>query len=129
PEHAQPTATTPGELLEANVSPGRDILQEARELGRPVLIVRLGERRADPAELVWGSVAGTILYPDQKVLPPPAAPPCVPHTCFPYWDPALGKLAGGEECVRDGGDRGVRAGIGRDGQLRRVDPEDTVGEY
>jgi uncharacterized repeat protein (TIGR01451 family) len=34
-----------------------------------------------------------------------------------------------EECLHDGGDRGERAGLDAEGQLRGLDAEDTVAEY
>ena len=46
-----------------------------------------------------------------------------------FYDPILGPRPPEEECFHDGGDRGPRAGIGPDGQLHGLDPEDTIGEY
>jgi uncharacterized repeat protein (TIGR01451 family) len=120
PDNAVPISTT-GELPEIDLPPSAHLLAEARERGRPLLIVRLGERTASAEELACSSVPGTILFPGEKSLTPPRAAPCLPWACFP--------LQTTEECFHDGGDRGQRAGIGPDGRLHGLDPEDTVAEY
>jgi uncharacterized repeat protein (TIGR01451 family) len=45
------------------------------------------------------------------------------------FDPKLGPRVSEAECLRDGGDHGIPAGLDRDGQLRGVDPADTVAAY
>ena len=109
--------------------PSRDPLAEARDLGRPMLVVRFGGRVPPPEELVYGSVPGTILMPGDKALPPPRVGPCLPWVGCGFYDPILGPRPPTEECFHDGGDHGLRAGIGPDGKLHGLDPEDTVGEY
>ena len=74
-------------------------------------------------------VPGTILFPGEQVLPPPAAPPCLPVACWPAYDPVLGPRCLEGECFHDGGDVGLPAGIGPDRQLHGLDPSDTVAEY
>jgi uncharacterized repeat protein (TIGR01451 family) len=126
-EKAVPQATTPDQLLQYDVPPERDPLKEALMLGRPVLVVRFGEKQLTAAEAAQENVPGTILQPGDKVLPWPTQPPCVP--CLRLFDPILGPRPCEDECLHDGGDRGPRAGIGADGRLHGLDPEDTVAEY
>jgi uncharacterized repeat protein (TIGR01451 family) len=94
-----------------------------------LLVLRWGEREVHPDEMVHESVAGTILLPSEPALAPAAAPPCLPWACFPFYDPKLGPRCPDEECFHDGGDGGLPAGIGPDGQLHGLDPADTVAEY
>ncbi len=129
PERAVAVATKPGELLETDVEPGRDPFAVAAELGRPVLVVRLGERTYADEELARMAVPGTVLFPGERALPPPAAPPMTPFRCVRLFDPILGPRPPEEECLRDGGDVGVPAGFDRDGRLAGVGPSDTVAEY
>jgi uncharacterized repeat protein (TIGR01451 family) len=127
-EKAAPQATAPDQLLEYNVPSERDPFQEALTLGRPVLVVRFGAKELTGAEAAQQNVPGTILQPGDKTLPFPAQPPCVP--CLTHlFDPILGPRPPDDECLHDGGDRGVRAGIGPDGRLHGLDPEDTIAEY
>ena len=46
-----PVATKADQPFEMDVPPGRDLMAEARGLGRPLLIVRLGQRDVSPEEL------------------------------------------------------------------------------
>jgi uncharacterized repeat protein (TIGR01451 family) len=129
PDRAAPAATRPGQLLERAVSPGEDLLEEARQYGRPMVVVRVGGRPQDTAELMRQAIPGTILLPGEKSLPPARVPPFVPClTALPY-DPVLGPRQPEEECLQDGGDIGRRAGIGPGGRLEGLDPTDTVAEY
>lgn len=129
PDRAAPALTRPGQLLERTLGPGDDLLDEARQFGRPMVVVRVGERQPDAAELARQAVPGTILLPTEKGLPPPRVPPTVPFTCVPFFDPVLGPKPPEEECLHDGGDTGRRAGIGPGGRLEGLDPSDTVAEY
>jgi uncharacterized repeat protein (TIGR01451 family) len=128
-ERAQPLSTEVDRVLETELPPGLDPVQEARERGRLVLIVRFGERQIDSEELLHQAVPGTVLLPGEKVLPPAQQPPCLPWVCWPVYDPILGPRPPKEECLQDGGDIGVRAGIGPDGRLYGLDPTDTVAEF
>jgi uncharacterized repeat protein (TIGR01451 family) len=127
PDRAAPSGTRPGQLLERTVSPGDDLLDEARQYGRPMVVLRVGERPVSDAELTACAIPGTILLPTEKTLPPARVPPCVP--CFPAYDPVLGPIPAEEECLQDGGDIGRRAGIGPGGRLEGLDPTDTIAEY
>jgi uncharacterized repeat protein (TIGR01451 family) len=129
PEKAAPVATRPDQPLETEIRPDLDPVSEARILGRPLLIVRFGGRQVDREELACHSVAGTVLLPGDKSLPPPAVRPWVPWACMPVYDPYLGPQHPEEECLHDGGDGGVPAGFDNEGRLRGLDPADTVAEY
>lgn len=129
PDKAPPTFAPPDLPIESDVPPGRDPLQEARDLGRPMLIVRLGEREFGASELGALSVPGTILFPGEKTLPPAPHGPWLPWACVPVYDPFQGPKPPEEECLHDGGDVGLPAGIDRDGRLGGLDPTDTVAEY
>ena len=130
PERALPTATPPDRPIESVLAPGADLMAEARERGRPMLVFRIGGRAlVSEEELAQTSVAGTILYPGDRGMTPAARPPCLLWDCRPFYDPRLGPKPPEEECLHDGGDRGMRAGFGADGRLAGVDPEDTVAEY
>jgi uncharacterized repeat protein (TIGR01451 family) len=130
PEKAPPTATRPDEpSLETDLLPGSDPWVEARALGRPLVLVRLGGRQISEEELAAQSIPGTILFPDEKSLAHPAVPPWIPWACVPYFDPRLGPKPPTEECLKDGGNAGMRAGLDRNGQLQGLGPADTVAEY
>jgi uncharacterized repeat protein (TIGR01451 family) len=93
------------------------------------LIVRFGQRVPDPQELAAMAVPGTILLPGDGGLGPPARPPFVPFKCLPLIDPIAGPRYPEEECLHDGGDAGVPAGFDGAGNLRGLDPSDTMAEY
>lgn len=125
PERAVATTVSPDQPLELDVPATRDPLDEARLYGRPVLIVRLGGRDVTRAELACQSVPGTILLPGDRALMPPAGPPCLPWVCVPCFG---GRLPD-EECLKDGGDVGRKAGLDAEGQVQGLDPSDTVARY
>jgi uncharacterized repeat protein (TIGR01451 family) len=129
PERAAAVATQPGQALEADLPPHRDLLEEARLLGRPVAVVRLGEKSFSPEELIACSIPGTIMLPGTRALGAPARPPCLPWSCVRVCDPILGCRPSEEECLHDGGDVGLPVGIRPDGRLGGLDPTDTVAEY
>jgi uncharacterized repeat protein (TIGR01451 family) len=118
PDRAEPRATEPGELLETPYPANRDLQAAARQRGRPMLVLRLGDGVPGPEEMARGSVPGTILHPGERSI---ARPPCPPLLPPPVWAE--------EECLHDGGDRGERAGLDAAGQLYGVEPEDTVAEF
>jgi uncharacterized repeat protein (TIGR01451 family) len=129
PDRAMGIASQPDEPVELEMQPGRDLVEVARCLGRPLVIVRLGERQAEIDELAHMSIPGTILFEGDPGLAPAAAPPCLPWACWPPYDPFLGPRCPVEEWLHDGGDDGVPAAIGPDGNLHGLDPADTVAEY
>jgi len=129
PERAVPTTAKPGQALESDVPANRDLLDEARRNGRPMVILRFGERSYSDAELTAEAVPGTILLPGQYGLGRPARPPYLPWGCVNLCDPILGCRHSEDECIHDGGDIGLPAGIGPDGKLGGLDPTDTVAEF
>lgn len=129
PDRAEPRATRPGQILETDVGRARDIYDEARNRGRIMVVVHLGERVPTVEELVSTNVPGTILFPGEKVVALPAGPPVIPLASKPFFDPLHGPRPLDEECLHDGGDRMRPAGFDLQGNLAGVDPEDTVAEY
>src|SRR5262249_55128299 len=69
PDHALPRAFAPGETLESDVSPWEDLLLRSRDYGRPVLVLRVGQKQLSNEELAWGVVPGTVLLPGERMLP------------------------------------------------------------
>jgi uncharacterized repeat protein (TIGR01451 family) len=145
PEKSGGLAQEAGQIVEWNVEPERDAIEVARGLGRPVLIVRIGQREPDAQELARMR-PGSILYPGETALPP--APPVAKggygptYPGYPYPLPpsiAFGprvsdsdrplRKEGGEECLTDGGDRGKPVHLDSLGQLQGLDPSDTVAEF
>jgi uncharacterized repeat protein (TIGR01451 family) len=129
PDRAVPEATRPGQLIERSLGPGEDLLEEARQYGRPMMIVRVGERPMEKEDLIRQGIPGTILLPLEKSLPAARVPPSVPCSAVPFFDPIYGPKPPEEECLQDGGDIGHRAGIGPGGRLEGLDPTDTIAEY
>lgn len=129
PEQALATATRADRPLEMEIAPGRDPLTEAQSHGRPLLIVRLGERVVSEQELTGRAIPGTVLLPGMKSLPPPALPPWIPWAFLPMIDPIAGPRPPTEECVHDGGDGGSPAGFDRNGEVQGLDPADAVAAY
>jgi uncharacterized repeat protein (TIGR01451 family) len=129
PERAVPTATRPEQPLEVEVPPHGDPLAEARQLGRPVLILRAGGREVSPDELAGQAIPGTILFPGETMLAHPPVGPCLPWASLAVVDPIAGPRPLEEECLHDGGDAGQPAGLDREGRLHGLDPADTVAEF
>jgi uncharacterized repeat protein (TIGR01451 family) len=130
PDRAAPVATRPDMPLEIDLPPIVDPLCEARTRGRTMVIVRMGGRLLVSAEeIAHDSVPGTLLMPDEKALAAPARPPCVVCDGQTYWDPRYGPRPPEEECIHDGGDKGLPAGLDAYGNLHGLDPEDTVAEF
>src|SRR5205085_10363669 len=51
PDRAAPQATLPGQILETPVPPNRDVVAEATQYGRPVVVLRMGQRLLSREEL------------------------------------------------------------------------------
>ena len=109
PDRAEPRATKPGEMLQTNYPPNTDLWKQARQRGRPMLLVHLGERVPTTDELARQNVPGTILHPGEKVIGPAGGPPCFQLGCVPLHDPLYGPRPPEEECFHDGGDRAPKA--------------------
>jgi hypothetical protein len=130
PDRATPALAPPAQPMELNLPPGSDLMLEAFDRGRPMLIVRMGGRLlVSDEELSESTVPGTILFPGEKVVMPAAKPPCLLWDYRPFYDPRLGPKPPSEECLNDGGDHGNRAGFDANGRLAGVEPEDTVAEF
>ena len=129
PDQALPDATQKDQPIEIEAASSREAMAEARVRGRPMLILRWGERALSADELAQQAIPGTILLPDQQTLPPPAVPPCIPWSAMQIVDPILGPRPAEEECLHDGGDIPPRAGLNALGQLGGLNPTDTVAVY
>jgi len=116
----------PGEALESTALSEEDAIDEARLRGRPMLIVRVGERPFTKEELAVENVAGTILYPGSRNIPVPTKPPVFPFSGVALFDPLLGPKAAAEECLRDGGDVGPLVGEGPGRMIGGLNPTDTA---
>src|SRR5205807_2085944 len=68
PDRAFATATEADQPLQIDVRSNIDPIAEARERGRPFLIVRFGGRKVADEELVGQAVPGTILLPGEKAI-------------------------------------------------------------
>jgi uncharacterized repeat protein (TIGR01451 family) len=131
PDLALPVATQRDRLLELPVAPGSDPVKEAGTHGRVLLVLRLGEREMNEAELASSGLPGTVLLPGETTLAAPPVPPYLPWRCWPILvDPIHGPEPGSAEiCIPDGGDSGMPAGFDVEGRLRGLDPSDTMAEY
>jgi uncharacterized repeat protein (TIGR01451 family) len=130
PEKAAAVTGRAGEALEFPAESEEQAIDDARHRGRPMLIVRLGERPATREELAAQNVPGTILFPGAKVIPFPPVPPLLPFNGIPIFDPIIGAKGASEECIKDGGDVGPRAAPGPGpGGIGGLDPTDTVMRY
>jgi Domain of unknown function DUF11 len=130
PEKAMAIAGKAGEALESPAESDEQAIEDARHRGRPMLIVRLGERPATTEELAAENVPGTILFPGARTMPIPPVPPMLPFQGVIVYDPIIGAKGASEECLKDGGDVGPRAAPGPGpGGIGGVDPTDTVMQY
>jgi len=129
PHQAPALNSTPEQPVEFDVLRGFDPLNEARVRGRPMAIVRFGERDVPPYELAMVAVPGTVLAPGDAGLLPPAAPPTLPTVCREVYDPILGPKKPVEEILPDGDDIGPRIGIGPEGKIGGLNPTDTAAEF
>ncbi len=123
PDKAVAAAQPEGLPTEVDVAAHEDPVAYAKTQGRPLLVVRIGQREPEPKELARLR-AGMILYPGDKALPPLTTFPDLPPTLDlrPLFRPP-------EECLRDGGDHGPPAHLTPGGQLQGLDPADSVAEY
>ncbi len=122
PAKALPGPRGADEPAEMTITPNRDPELFAKQLGRTVLIVRLGRREPEPQESAR-LCPGLILYPGQHALPPTA------HPVGPFARLHYPRPEHPEECLRDGGDAGVPVHFFPGRTLAGVDPADTVADY
>jgi uncharacterized repeat protein (TIGR01451 family) len=140
-ERAAPELGTPDEPLEVTLPATRDLFAEAWELGRPVLVLRIGQRLFTPEEMAKESTPGTILLPGEKSLSPALKKPTLPALNCPGDNADLGSPY--EDCIRNGHlnpnrggdgpiwptDRVWVPGLDNENQLQGLRPEDTIAEY
>lgn len=149
PDFASTDFYSPDAPPELPVSCAHDLLAQGHERGRPVMIVRLGQRSFTPDQMAHESAPGTILFPHETYLPPPGHPPVLAPITWPWADPFTGPKKPEEEYLYNGcinpnrdsrspcatGDcqrspnRGGLPGIDGDGNVGQLRPEDTVAEY
>lgn len=130
PDIAIPQATDVNSPIEIDVPAGTDPVKAAGERGRPLLVLKVGERQFTPQELAAEAIPGTVQLPGEKALQLPRDLPYLPMACYPLFDPKLGPASPANEiCFWDGGDRGLPVGYGPDGKLRGFDSSDTIAEY
>jgi uncharacterized repeat protein (TIGR01451 family) len=129
PEQAIAVQSDNDRPIELETPSGGDPIEEARAHGRPLIVMRLGERELTEEELVCQAVPGTILFPGERVLSPAWAPPPLSFACLPILDPLWGAKCLEGECLHDGGDTETPVGLDRNGQLFGLDPSDTVATY
>lgn len=100
-----------GPVNGADVEPlgGLDVLTFAREVGRPVAVLRWGNKEPTPEDLQGKSMS----------MGGPICGPIIPVKPFKI----------GEECLRDGGDFNKPAHFEQGGKLKGLDPADTVMTY
>src|SRR5437763_1413964 len=113
----------------AGMPPDRYLREETRSHGRPVVVVGMGNKSGGDEELHGCSVMHTVLCPGERDLGWPRFAPQLPFGTWSWFDPTHGPKPWEEECLRDGGARDEPVGIDQYGQLRGLDPEDTVAEY
>lgn len=129
PEKAIPAEIPPDAPVEIPEDTERLALRAARENGRLMAVVRLGNRKPSAAELQAAGVDGTVLMPGEKYLRAPSAPPSLPFWGVPLYDPLLGPRGPKEECFTNGGDTRNPLAIGLDAKLGGLDPTDVGVEY
>lgn len=129
PDKADPIQTAPDQLLEYSFPSDKEALKEAREKGRLLLVIRMGEREFNDEELARENVPGTILLPEMKVAPTPQYPPYLPYGGVLLYDPILGPKLSDAECLADGGDTKRIIGIGPKERVTGLDPSDTAIEF
>jgi uncharacterized repeat protein (TIGR01451 family) len=129
PEKAIPAETTADAPIELPDDTETAAFRGARENGRLMAVVRLGNRKPPADELRRAAVDGTILLPGEKYLKAPAAPPAFEFWGVPLFDPILGPRGPKEECLVNGDDKGAALGIGPGGVLGGLDVTDVGVEY
>lgn len=129
PKKAEPVASKPDQPLEFTTDTEEEAFRQARDNGRLVAILRIGDRKPSDDELRHFAIAGTVLFPGDAKLAAPAFPPPLPCLAVPMFDPILGPKPSDLECFTDGGDKGPALGVGPGGKLGGLDPTDVAAEY
>jgi uncharacterized repeat protein (TIGR01451 family) len=129
PEKAIPSDVTADSPIEVNEDTETHAVRAARENGRLMAVVRLGNRKPSAEELQTAAVDGTILFPGERYLKAPALPPIFPFWGCPMFDPLLGPRGPKEECFLNGDDKKDALGIGPNNTLGGLNPTDVGVEY
>jgi len=129
PEKAIPTDVQPDYPIEFPDDTERLALKNARENGRLMAIVRLGDRKPAAQELAAVAVEGTILLPGTQYLKSPVSPPQFAFWGCPLYDPILGPRLPKEECFVNGDDKKDPLGFGTANKLYGLNPTDVGVEY
>ncbi len=129
PEKAIPAETRADFPIETSDDTETLAFKSAKENGRLMAIVRLGNRKPSLPELQTVAVDGTILLPGEKYLKPPVLPPVFAYWAVPFFDPILGPRIPTEECFPDGGDRKDPLGIGVGNRLGGLNATDVGVEF
>lgn len=128
PSRAVPQEASPDKPIEVSSETVERAVAEAELNGRPVAILRIGDRKPSTEELVRQSVEGTVLVPG-TTLGPAATPPQFGCSAVPLYDPILGPNSSDIECFINGGDVDSNLGIGPDGTVQPLRNTNTVAEY
>ncbi len=142
PDVAAAGTGNPDVPVETPVPASGDLIREAWDKGRPLLVFRLGQRELSPETMARQAIPGTILLPGETHLSAPRQPPVVAPITWHWYDPLLGKRKPEGETICNGwinpnrnagaaaqADQAVRPGFGSDGQLHGLRAQDTVAEY
>ncbi|QVL33237.1 isopeptide-forming domain-containing fimbrial protein [Telmatocola sphagniphila] len=129
PDVAAGMASKPDAPLEFNSLTEVEAQKEAREKGRIVVVLRMGERPYYPSELQFENTPGTIWTVGSSPIPTPAAAPQFWPSAIPMFDPVIGPKISNYECLHDGGDQKTPLGVGANSQLYGLDASDTAIEW
>jgi uncharacterized repeat protein (TIGR01451 family) len=156
PDKAVPITSDPDQPLETSFPAAHDLLREASDNGRPVIVLRLGQKEVSPEEMAREGLPGTILLPGETYLPLPRHKPVVAPVTWQWYDPLLGPRKPEEEYIYNGyinpnrgdpsylsglapglgrppampgSERALLPGIDNQGRLQGLRSEDTVAEY
>lgn len=129
PDKAVPAEVNPDRPVEIPEDTESAAIKSARDNGRLMAIVRLGNRKPSQMELQTVAVDGTILLPGEKYLKAPVLPPVFQYWAVPMFDPISGPRVPREECFPNGDDKRNPLGLGVDNRLGGLDPTDVGAEY
>lgn len=129
PEKALPAQVDRDAPVEMPDATDEAAIKAARDSGRLMAFVRVGNLKPTNEQLARFAVPGTILLPGETTLRAPISPPVFPYMTVPLYDPILGPKAVREEFFVDGGDRGDPLGVNRNGGLGGLNPTDVGVEY
>jgi uncharacterized repeat protein (TIGR01451 family) len=129
PEKALPAQVDRDAPVEMPDTTDDTALKAARDNGRLMAIVRVGNLKPTAEQLSRFAVPGTVLLPGERELKAPAVPPVFAYWAVPMFDPILGPKPVKEEFFVDGGDRNDPLGINRNDKLGGLNPTDVGVEY